>query len=79
MVQKPTGDIQIEVPEEMESGVFSNIARVNASENEVVLSFAFTPPGTAKAKVVSRVILTKAHALELNQVIADVAKKASGQ
>ncbi len=48
----------IEVPEELANGVYSNLAIVMHSQSEFVLDFVALTPGSQAAKVRSRVIMT---------------------
>lgn len=48
----------IELPEELANGVYSNLAIVMNSQSEFVLDFIRLLPGTQAAKVQSRVIMT---------------------
>ena len=68
-------NLEIFVPEKLRAGVFSNTAKVNASPREVVVDFALVEPiEPPKGVLVSRVILTPLHAMELrdslNKVLA---------
>lgn len=55
------------------AGVFSNVVNVSITPREVFLDFGVGVPdpstGTSKVNLVSRVILTKGHALELRDVL----------
>ncbi|MDL1914198.1 MAG: DUF3467 domain-containing protein [Bergeyella sp.] len=55
-------NINIELNEEVASGVYSNLALVNHSPSEFVLDFIQLMPGVQQAKVRSRVILAPLHA-----------------
>jgi len=57
--------INIELSEEMSSGVYSNLVAINHSPTEFVVDFIQMMPGVPKAKVKSRVILTPEHAKRL--------------
>ena len=55
-------------------GVFSNMANVSATPSEVFLDFGLIAPNTSvfgdtNGVLVSRVVLTKEHALNLSEVI----------
>jgi len=52
--------IQIEVDDAVSKGAYSNVAVIFHNQNEFILDFAFIHP--PKAKVVSRVIASPAHA-----------------
>ncbi len=51
-------DIKIELSDEIEAGVYSNLAVVMHSQSEFVMDFVHLLPNTPKAKVKSRVILS---------------------
>ena len=57
--------LNIEVPEEIAEGVYSNFAIVGHSATEFVLDFVQILPGMPKAKVRSRVVVTPQHARRL--------------
>ena len=61
--------IQIELPPEIAEGTYANIAIVAHSPSEIVIDFARMTPGTPKAKVVSRVIMTPLNAKKLLGVL----------
>ena len=69
-------NIEIFVPERLRSGVFSNTAKVNASPREVVIDFALIEPvQPPKGTLVSRVILTPLHAIELRDSLNKVLER----
>ena len=55
-------NINIELDESIAQGSYSNLVIVNHSPTEFVLDFINVMPGTPKAKVRSRIILTPQHA-----------------
>jgi len=57
--------IQIELPEEIAQGTYSNLAIIAHSSSEFVIDFVRILPGLPKAKVQSRIILTPEHAKRL--------------
>lgn len=57
--------LNIELPAEIAEGVYSNLAIISHSTSEFVLDFIRIMPGTPKANVKSRVILTPEHAKRL--------------
>lgn len=61
MEQKKT-QINIELPEEIGEGIYSNLAVISHSNMEFVIDFIRVAPGVQKAKVKSRVIVTPQHA-----------------
>ena len=54
--------INIEVKEDVANGIYSNLGIINHSPTEFVFDFATMMPGFAKAKVMSRIILSPEHA-----------------
>ena len=69
------GQLNIELPEEIAEGIYSNLAIINHSVSEFVLDFVAIMPGKPKAKVKSRIILTPQHAKRLVKALADNVKK----
>ena len=57
--------IEIELTEEIAQGTYSNLAIISHSSSEFILDFIRVVPGTPKAKVKSRIILTPDHAKRL--------------
>ncbi|MGV8963760.1 MAG: DUF3467 domain-containing protein [Candidatus Saccharimonadaceae bacterium] len=57
--------IEIELSEEIAQGTYSNLAIISHSSSEFILDFIRVVPGTPKAKVKSRIILTPDHAKRL--------------
>ncbi len=63
--------LNIDLPETVAEGVYSNLAIISHSPTEFVLDFAQMMPAVQKAKVRSRVILTPQHAKRLFRALAD--------
>jgi len=55
-------EINIELDQETAQGTYSNLAIINHSVSEFVVDFINVMPGSPKAKVRSRIILTPQHA-----------------
>ena len=72
---KKKNQINIELDEETAQGVYSNLAVITHSNSEFVVDFIRIMPGTPKAKVKSRVILTPEHAKRLMNALLDNIKK----
>lgn len=73
MPNNKTGQsIRMYIPEQLRSGVYSNIANVHLSKKEVVIDFIFITPG--EANLVSRVILPIDHAEALEKVLSNLLK-----
>lgn len=74
--QENQGDqLNIELPEEIAEGTYSNLAIITHSNSEFVLDFVRVMPNTPKSKVKSRVLLTPQHAKRLMNALADNLKK----
>lgn len=65
------GQIQIELPEDVAQGTYSNLAIISHSSSEFVIDFVRMVPGIPKAKVKSRIILTPEHAKRLLYALND--------
>lgn len=63
--------INIELPEDVSSGVYSNLAVITHSNTEFILDFLQLMPGVPKAKVKSRIILTPQHVKRLYRALQD--------
>lgn len=77
--KKKKGQINIDLPEEIAEGVYSNLAIIAHSHSEFVVDFVRMLPNVPKAKVKSRVILTPFHAKRLLSALADNVKKYEAQ
>jgi hypothetical protein len=71
--------INIELPEEVAEGIYSNLAIISHSHSEFVVDFIRLVPNVPKAKVKARVILTPQHAKRLMAALADNVKKYESQ
>lgn len=60
--QLPQQQINIELGEKEAEGIYSNFAILTHSPAEFILDFTRIFPGTTKAKVMSRIIMTPQHA-----------------
>lgn len=67
--------LNIELSEEMAEGVYANLAIITHSNAEFVVDFVNVMPGTPKAKVKSRIILTPQHAKRFMKALVDNIKK----
>ena len=67
--------INIELPEDMAEGTYSNLAIISHSPQEFVIDFIRVMPGVPKAKVKSRVVITPEHAKRLMKALIDNVKK----
>ena len=73
--KKNKNQLNIELPEEVAEGVYSNLAIISHSHTEFVLDFIRIMPNVPKAKVKSRVVLTPPHAKRLMRALMDNVKK----
>ena len=62
--------INIEVKEDVASGIYSNLVIINHSPTEFVFDFVTMMPGFSKAKVRSRIILAPQHAKKFLKVLS---------
>lgn len=78
MEEKQTNEphqLNIELSEEVAEGVYANLAIITHSNAEFVVDFINVMPGTPKAKVKSRIILTPQHAKRFMKAMVDNIKK----
>lgn len=61
--------INIELPEDVAEGVYSNLAIITHSHAEFIVDFVNVMPGVPKAKVKQRIILTPQHAKRLMKAL----------
>lgn len=73
--KKKGNQINIELPEDIAEGVYSNLAIIAHSRSEFILDFVRLVPNVPKAKVKSRVILTPEHAKRLMKALGDNIRK----
>ena len=64
-------NINIELPEEVAEGIYSNLAIITHSNSEFIIDFIRLMPGVPKAKVKSRILLTPQHAKRLMKALKD--------
>ena len=67
--------LNIELPEEVAPGIYSNLAVITHSPTEFVTDFVQIMPGVPKAKVRSRVIMTPQHAKRLMKALIENVKR----
>ena len=67
----PQNQIDVELPEEVAEGIYSNLAMIAHSPGEFVLDFIRLMPNVPKAKVKARIILTPEHAKRLLSALQD--------
>ena len=71
MEEAPKNQLNIELTDEVAGGVYSNLAIISHSPTEFVVDFVQMLPGTPKAKVKSRIVLSPQHAKHLYKALAD--------
>lgn len=67
--------LSIEITPEMAQGTYSNLAIITHSSSEFVVDFIRIMPGSPKANVKSRIILTPEHAKRLMLALGDNVEK----
>ena len=77
-MQKPR-QLNIEIGEKESEGIYSNLALIAHSPQEIIIDFARVMPGALKTKVLSRIIMTPAHAKMLNKALEENLKKYESQ
>ena len=60
-----SGQLQIELPQDVAQGEYSNFAIITHSSSDFIIDFARVLPGVPKAQVKIRVILAPEHAKRL--------------
>jgi hypothetical protein len=79
MENQPQNNIQIELSDDIAQGIYSNLAVIAHSTSEFVIDFVSLLPGTPKAKVKSRIVLTPEHAKRLMHALIDNVKRYESQ
>ena len=77
MEENQNNQINIELPEEIAEGIYSNLAIISHSPTEFIVDFIRMVPNVPKAKVKSRLILTPEHAKRLLSALSDNVKNIS--
>lgn len=77
--KKGKNQLNIELPEDISDGVYSNLAIISHSPSEFVVDFIRMMPNVPKAKVKSRVILTPQHAKRLLRALSENIEKFEAQ
>jgi hypothetical protein len=77
---KPEGQpkpqqIEVELPKEVSEGIYSNLVLIAHSASEFIIDFARVLPGTPKAKVFSRIVMTPQHAKLLKKALEENIRK----
>jgi len=69
--QQQQNQINIELSEDIDEGIYSNLAMIAHSNSEFVIDFIRLMPGVPKAKVKSRIVITPEHAKRLLAALKD--------
>ncbi len=72
-------EIQLELSELVAEGTYANLAIITHSFAEFVIDFANIMPGSPKAKVKSRIVMTPQHAKRLMKALIENVKKFESQ
>lgn len=75
MDKKPENQINIELSEEVASGIYSNLAIITHSNAEFICDFVQMLPGMPKAQVKSRIIMTPVNAKRLMKALIENVQK----
>ena len=75
----PNNQMNIELPEDIAEGIYSNLAIIAHSHSEFIVDFIRLVPNVPKAKVKSRVILTPTHAKRLMKALTENINKYEAQ
>lgn len=65
----PPKQVQVQLGEKEAEGIYANLVLITHSASEFIFDFARMVPGTAKAKVYSRIIMTPQNAKSLRGVL----------
>ncbi|RZL18861.1 MAG: DUF3467 domain-containing protein [Pedobacter sp.] len=70
-----SNQLNIELPESVAEGTYSNLAIITHSNTEFVIDFIRIMPGMPQARVKSRILLTPQHAKRLLKALTDNVSK----
>ena len=71
MQPSPPTQLKIELGDHEAEGIYANLAMIMHSPTEIVIDFARVMPRTAKARVLSRIIMTPMHAKIMTQALTE--------
>lgn len=77
--EKKQKQINIDLPEDIAEGIYSNLAIISHSHSEFIVDFIRLVPNVPKAKVKSRIILTPQHAKRFMKALAGNVQKYESQ
>lgn len=78
MQQKPR-KLNVELGEKESEGIYSNLALIVHSPQEMIIDFARVMPGAQKTKILARIIMTPAHAKMLYMALEENIRKYENQ
>jgi hypothetical protein len=78
-MENQENQLNIELPEEIAEGIYSNLVVISHSPTEFVADFIRMVPNVPKAKVQSRIILTPQHAKRFLMALSDNIKRYEAQ
>ena len=78
-MEQPKNQLNIELSPEIAEGIYSNLAIISHSSSKFVVDFIRIMPGTPKANVKSRIILTPEHAKRLLMAMEENVAKYEAQ
>jgi hypothetical protein len=78
-LKQKQNQVNIELPEDLAEGIYSNLAIISHSHSEFVVDFIRLVPNVPKAKVKSRIILTPNHAKRFMKALEDNVRKFESQ
>ncbi len=68
---KNANQLNIELPQDVAEGTYSNLAIITHSNTEFVIDFIRIMPGMPQARVKARILLTPQHAKRLQKALTD--------
>jgi len=71
MSEKKENQLNIELPEEIAEGTYSNLSIITHSHSEFIVDFVQLMPGIPKGKVKSRIVLTPDNAKKLMRAMVE--------
>lgn len=75
MENNQENQINIELPEEVAEGIYSNLAIITHSHSEFIVDFIQMMPGVPKGKVRSRIVMTPENTKRLMLALTDNIQK----
>lgn len=69
--EKNSGQLQIELKEDVAQGIYANLAIITHSSSEFILDFVRVMPGMPKAGVQSRIVVAPEHAKRLLRALEE--------